>query len=75
VIARSRYALLVIYVSMFVFTLSSILYANHVAAATGRHFCSLVTTLDDAYRGQPPTTPTGKRLAADVARLRRDLRC
>jgi hypothetical protein len=70
-----RYALVAVYVSMVVLTMASLLYAQHVAESSARKWCSLVSTLDDAYRGQPPTTPTGERVASDIHQLRRDLRC
>jgi hypothetical protein len=48
----------------------SLAYSRHEAAVTSarneRAFCALVGTLDSAYRAQPPTTATGKLVAAQV---------
>jgi hypothetical protein len=35
----------------------------------------LVNTLDDTYRQQPPTTPTGRQVAAEIHALRVRLGC
>ena len=40
-----------------------------------RKFCSIVVAQDDAYATTPPTTPTGKKIAAAMHKLRRDLHC
>lgn len=37
--------------------------------------CSLVVVLDRAYKGTPPTTPTGKEVAEGMAGLRATLQC
>ena len=53
----------------------SMVYANRVARESEHRWCGLITTLDDAYRSRPPGSETGRELAADIARLRRDLGC
>jgi hypothetical protein len=55
--------------------LGAVLIALHVNAESDRKWCSVVETIDRSYREQPPTTPTGKKLAADMASLRRQLHC
>lgn len=45
------------------------------SANTARKFCKVVSTLDDAYRETPPSTPSGKNLAESIADLRRELGC
>jgi hypothetical protein len=50
-------------------------YSNHVARESNRAWCSLIDTLDDTYRQQPPTTPTGEQVAAEVHALRLRLGC
>ncbi len=40
-----------------------------------RKWCSIVITLDSAYRQQPPQTPTGQELAESIAGLRSSLHC
>jgi hypothetical protein len=54
---------------------NSIWYANRVAQESNRNWCSLVNTLDDTYRQQPPTTPTGRQVAAEIHALRVRLGC
>ena len=64
----------------------NIWYTQRVAAAsraaneetvreTSQKWCKIVTTLDNAYRAQPPTSPTGRQLAQDMHQLRIDLDC
>ena len=69
------YVLAVILVSALSVGMASIFYANHVARESERKWCSVVATIDSSYRATPPTTPTGKKLAADMAALRRELHC
>jgi hypothetical protein len=69
------YILLVIYTSMMGMTLGSIVYANHVATRSAQQWCNVITTLDDAYKSQPPTTPTGKKIASEMHDLKISLRC
>jgi hypothetical protein len=38
-------------------------------------WCGIISTLDDAYRATPPTSPVGIRVAAAMARLRKDYHC
>jgi hypothetical protein len=38
-------------------------------------WCDVVVTLDNAYHAAPPQTETGRKLASDMARLRRSLNC
>jgi hypothetical protein len=61
-------------------------YANRVAAQAERRatqvayenelkWCSVVATMDRAYRAEPPKTATGLEMAESIAALRSDLRC
>jgi hypothetical protein len=54
---------------------NSIVYANHVAQQSNRNWCALVSNLDDAYRQNPPTSPVGRQIAADMHNLRVRLGC
>jgi hypothetical protein len=54
---------------------AAVLIGIHGQQESERKWCSIVTTLDSAYRQQPPQTPTGKQVASDMAQLRRSLRC
>jgi hypothetical protein len=49
--------------------------ALHTQAESERKWCSVVGTLDDSYRRQPPTTPTGMSVAKSIHDLRRELHC
>lgn len=54
---------------------AALLVAVHVNAESDRKWCSVVGTLDDAWSETPPTTASGRNLAADIAELRRRLNC
>jgi len=54
---------------------NSIFYTDHVAEQNERKWCALVSQLDDAYRQQPPTTVTGRHIAADIHTLRIQFGC
>lgn len=72
---RFGYAVVVAFIACVSIAFGSVAYANHVQRDSDRKWCKLVGTLDDAYREQPPTTPTGKNVADSVAQLRHDLGC
>lgn len=40
-----------------------------------KKWCSVVVTLDNAWHEAPPTTKSGKNLAADISALRKSLHC
>ena len=88
--ARQRvalwYAVVMVFLSIGVAVGVNIWYTQRVAAAsraaneetvreTSQKWCKIVTTLDNAYRAQPPTSPTGRQLAQDMHQLRIDLDC
>jgi hypothetical protein len=45
------------------------------ASANLRHFCDLMTTLDDVNRAQPPATATGRLIAIQIHALTIQLGC
>jgi hypothetical protein len=47
----------------------------HANAESDRKWCSIVTTMVSSYDQQPPVTPAGKQLAADLRGLRDQLGC
>jgi type II secretory pathway pseudopilin PulG len=53
--------------------------AERVARAAAREseqrWCSLITTMDDAYRIAPPQTEIGRKLAQDIGDLRLRFGC
>lgn len=67
--------LAVSFVAAIVAAAASMLYTNHAAHESERKWCGVVSTMDDAYRDTPPQTPTGRKIAADIARLRADFGC
>lgn len=69
------YLMAIIYVSMIGMTIACLVYTNHVAQKSGQQWCEIVTTLDDAYKQVPPTTPVGVKLATEMHRLRAGLHC
>lgn len=69
------YVMAAILVSSLSIGLASVVYANHVALESERKWCSIVATMDDAYKAQPPITESGKNVARDIDKLRSSLRC
>lgn len=53
----------------------AVLISVHVNTESDRKWCSIVETLDSSYRQSPPTTPSGRNVAANIAELRRSLNC
>ncbi len=51
----------------------NVAYTAQVQRESDARWCDLLVTLDGAYSAQPPTTPTGQRIAAAMKRLRADL--
>lgn len=69
------YALVVVFISALVMTVVSVQYANYVDRESNTRWCGLMTTLDNAYTAQPPTTETGKTVAAEIHKLRNEFAC
>lgn len=69
------YSVVMVFLSLGVAVAISILYAQRVASDNEHKWCKIVSTLDTAYRTQPPTTATGKQLAKDMHQLLKDLHC
>jgi hypothetical protein len=81
-LSTTKYALTAVFASCFVMFAVSIIWSNHVAddaynraARNQQHFCALVSTLDSVYQSSPPTTVTGKRVAAEMHDLKTNLGC
>jgi hypothetical protein len=62
-------------VSMLATAAAGIWYTHHVQRDAERKWCGIVATLDDAYRASPPQTTAGRRLAEEMAELRRQFHC
>jgi hypothetical protein len=54
---------------------AAVVISLHAQAESERKLCGIVIAQDDAYTDTPPTTPTGKRVAEAMDKLRRDLGC
>lgn len=72
---RLSYAIVVAFFACLAVALASVAYSSYVQRESERKFCDLVITQDDAWSETTPTTATGKRVAAAIAKLRRDLGC
>jgi hypothetical protein len=69
------YALCAVVVSIIGVGFVVILYANYIDSESNRRWCGVVTTLDDAYSQNRPTTPIGLALARELNELRHDFEC
>jgi len=49
--------------------------SNKTIIETQQQWCEIIITFDNGYRNSPPTTPTGKLLAEEFSRLRREFQC
>lgn len=52
-----------------------VIVATRVDTSSNRRWCSLVSTLDDAYTANPPATLTGRRVAEQIHELRSEFGC
>lgn len=71
----SWYTVAAILLSSIVTASVALVVAVRVNAESDRKWCSVVTTLDDAWTQTPPTTPAGQNLARDFHELRQRLDC
>lgn len=83
------YALAMVFVSVFTVMIVSIIYTNHVAAASRRaaqhavetsqqQMCTILVPISAAYNQPPPNDPKsdiGKQLAREFALLVKNYRC
>lgn len=84
---RAWYAMAVSFIACVAIALSGVVYTNHVQqqadrrstaerADSDRRWCALLTDLDDAYGAPPgPTTDLGRKVAAEIHKLRLSFRC
>lgn len=73
----TRYAIAIIAAVVVVLLAANAFISSQTAKREGRKLCSLVITLDDAYRqaGTQPQTAIGRQVAENVHQLRLDLGC
>jgi hypothetical protein len=69
------YSLFAVVTSCLLVGLFAVVYARHESHEANRKWCKLVVTLDDAYRRTPPSTESGKRVAAEIHNLRSEFQC
>lgn len=69
------WSLAVVYFTLLVIAVGNVVYTQHVDHESNRKWCELIMSLDNAYKEAPPQTPTGIKIAQDVARLRVNLDC
>lgn len=76
------YLLVAVVVSMMLLAAAGIVYTNWAIGRqdkaereNDRRWCEMLVTLDDAYGSSPPQSELGRRLAADIHKLRIDLGC
>lgn len=63
------------WLALFLMTVGAMILTVWVNASSDRKWCSVVTTLDNAWAESPPTTPAGRNLARDFHELRGQLGC
>jgi hypothetical protein len=49
--------------------------ANNTDESSNRRWCTLLVTLDEAYKSIKPTSPVGKNIAKQIHDLRIDFHC
>lgn len=54
---------------------AGIWYTHVESERSDRQWCELLDTLGEGYRAAPPSSETGKRVAAAIERLRQDKGC
>jgi hypothetical protein len=84
---RFWYAIAVAFIAVVGIAGAGVGYTNHVQkqadkrstaerADSDRRWCALLGDLDSAYQSSPrPTTPTGRRVAEEIHKLRLSFRC
>lgn len=64
---------------LFIFSMAlagaNLFWTAHQVGSNNRKWCATIVLIDSAYRQQPPSTPTGRKLAADFGVLRREFGC
>lgn len=76
------YLLVVTFAATLLLAVLGVLYTNwsisrqdKAERENDRRWCEMLVTLDDAYGSTPPQSELGRRLAADIHKLRIDLGC
>lgn len=53
----------------------NIVYVGHVSKVNNQKWCTLVVTLDDNYKSNPPVTDLGTTIAGSFKDLRNEFGC
>lgn len=69
------YTVIAIVASFASLTGVNIWYTNHVTHQNNERWCDLLTKLDSAYVHNPPSTDTGRSIAAGIHSLRISFEC
>lgn len=80
------YSIATSFLAVLVVTVGGVLYTKKVqdendvryhrlVQQSEQKWCSIITTLDDSYKTTPPSTPVGRKVAAEMSRLRREFHC
>lgn len=73
---KDKLSLLLVYISMFTMCVLSVWYADYTAKESGRKFCDIINTVNNAYKTNPePTTEVGKQLKQNYIDLQKRLDC
>ncbi len=70
-----RVSTLIVYIAMLAMTSISVLYANWAVHDNNAKFCTVITTVNDAYKDSDPQTELGRELKRGYAKLAEDLDC
>jgi hypothetical protein len=69
------YAAIMVMVLQLAVAINGIWYANKVSRESDAKWCAIITSMDNAYTQQPPSTETGRRIAKEMHELRLSLAC
>lgn len=72
---NALYSLVMVVVCCVATGIGAAVYSVNTAREGDRKWCSLVSTLDNAYKATPPVTATGKLMAGQIHQLLQDFDC
>lgn len=69
------YSIIMSYLCGIAITTGALVYMKHVDNESNRKWCDIAITLDEGYKKIPPQSEVGRRIAADMHKLRNDFEC
>jgi hypothetical protein len=72
---RQVWALILAYVTAFIFAGVSVQYAQYVDSESNHRWCQLLDVLTESYRTQPPESSTGQLVAREITMLHTEFNC